>query len=278
MSDRPWYKRFPADFVNGTLHMNLEQKGAYSVCIDLIFDRGGPIDDNPQWIARACGCSLRKWKLLREYLISQGNLTENNGTLCNKRAIAMLETSVKDARKLSENGMKGARKAAENRAVYNENNKLASKGHVKLNMHTRGQRLDSNKEVTSVTSKGADSGREKRDARGSRISDDWRVSGEGQSFASEKGFSAGQVIELAEQFLDHWKSVSGAKGIKRDWEATWRVWCRNDIKFNGHPISRVSVRRSQSRGSEPVSVVAVAREIIHEGAMEGQSGKTRIRY
>lgn len=31
----------------------------------------------------------------------------------------------------------------------------------------------------------------------------------------------------ADKFKDHWIAVSGQKGIKTDWLATWRNWCRN---------------------------------------------------
>jgi hypothetical protein len=34
-------------------------------------------------------------------------------------------------------------------------------------------------------------------------------------------------IEMS-KFVDYWKSVSGAKGLKSDWKATFRNWCRND--------------------------------------------------
>jgi len=34
-------------------------------------------------------------------------------------------------------------------------------------------------------------------------------------------------------FVDYWRSIGGAKGRKLDWDATWRVWCRNQ-----HPRKR----------------------------------------
>lgn len=30
------------------------------------------------------------------------------------------------------------------------------------------------------------------------------------------------------KFCDHWKSASGARARKSDWDATWRNWCRTD--------------------------------------------------
>lgn len=40
-------------------------------------------------------------------------------------------------------------------------------------------------------------------------------------------------------FTDHWRSASGAKARKHDWDATWRLWCRRAADFkprvNGAP-------------------------------------------
>ena len=32
------------------------------------------------------------------------------------------------------------------------------------------------------------------------------------------------------KFVDYWSSVSGGKGMKTDWQATWRNWIRNNKK------------------------------------------------
>lgn len=32
-------------------------------------------------------------------------------------------------------------------------------------------------------------------------------------------------------FTDHWRSASGAKARKHDWDATWRIWCRRAADF-----------------------------------------------
>ena len=139
---RPWYKRFPGDFITGTLAFSLEEKGAYSICLDLIYDRGGPIPDDPQWISRACGCSVRKWKTIRQTLIDAGKLVPENGTLSNDRARKLLENSAKEARKLAENGLKGAEKTNEKRATLNGNNDLPKKGPQKTERQSRGYMLE----------------------------------------------------------------------------------------------------------------------------------------
>jgi hypothetical protein len=42
-------------------------------------------------------------------------------------------------------------------------------------------------------------------------------------------------------FTDHWKSASGAKARKRDWDAAWRNWCRSELsKPNGKSGPRLT--------------------------------------
>lgn len=124
MSGR-WYKRYGMDFIHGTFNLTLEEKGAYSLCLDLIYDRGGPIPDDPRWLSGICGVSIRKWNSLRQALINAGKLTAENGFLDNARARFELVSSQFHARKQAESGAKGGRKAAENRAGNNKNSDLA---------------------------------------------------------------------------------------------------------------------------------------------------------
>ncbi|MFQ5535618.1 MAG: YdaU family protein [Sphingomonadales bacterium] len=124
MSDRPWYKRYGSDFVHGSLGLTLEEKGAYSLCLDLIYDRGGPIPDDARWLAGVCGVSVRKWNSLRTSLIEHGKIYVKNGLISNFRADKEIEKAAKTARKLAENGAKGGRKRAENASRVNKNKDL----------------------------------------------------------------------------------------------------------------------------------------------------------
>ena len=125
---RPWYKRFPADFIAGTLGLSLEEKGAYSVVLDMIYDRGEPIPDDARWIARVCGCSTRKWTSLRRRLIDTGKLTAANGCLSNPRAEAMLENAAREAAKLSQNAAKTHQARRENKRQLVDSSGLADDG------------------------------------------------------------------------------------------------------------------------------------------------------
>lgn len=119
---RPWYRRFPDNFIAGTVGLTLEEKGAYSLVLDLMYVRGGPVPDEPRYIAGVCNCSVRKWNAIRAKLIADGKIHVVNGYLTNDRAEKEIENAAKDAQERAENGAKGGNKTAENRTKDNENN------------------------------------------------------------------------------------------------------------------------------------------------------------
>ena len=59
-------------------------------------------------------------------------------------------------------------------------------------------------------------------SRGTRLPENWNP-------RPEDGLNE---IEL-EKFRDYWRSVAGQKGVKRDWDATWRNWLRNSKQWVG---------------------------------------------
>lgn len=123
---RPWYRRFPDNFIAGTAGLTLEEKGAFSLVLDLIYVRGGPIPDEPRYIAGVCNCSVRKWNAIRERLIAVGKIRVVDGHLTNARAEKELENAAKDARELAENGAKGGNKTAEKHRTVNKNKPLGA--------------------------------------------------------------------------------------------------------------------------------------------------------
>jgi hypothetical protein len=69
--------------------------------------------------------------------------------------------------------------------------------------------------------------------KGTRLSDDWNPSEADLTSAND---SIGYFRVAAElgKFRDYWRSVPGAKGVKLDWDATWRNWVRSAAERKGH--------------------------------------------
>jgi uncharacterized protein YdaU (DUF1376 family) len=120
-----WHPREHRAALDGMLMLTLEERGAYNTCLDLIYDREGPIQDDARWLAGWMGVSLRKWASLRASLIVKGKIfaVNLNGVDClmNRRAAVVIETQTNRSRNLSESGAKGGRKTAELNTKANEN-------------------------------------------------------------------------------------------------------------------------------------------------------------
>ena len=82
--------------------------------------------------------------------------------------------------------------------------------------------------------------RAKAAPKGHRLPEDWAPSRDDRAFAEEKGLDPNEV---AAEFRDYWTGVPGAKGMKLDWNATFR----NSV--------RMQAKRRQTR-REPESKLA----------------------
>jgi hypothetical protein len=76
-----------------------------------------------------------------------------------------------------------------------------------------------------------------KENRATRLALDWSPSAELKTFASDLGLDPARI---AADFSDYWHAIPGARGVKLDWPATWRRWCRKALdteptpRPNGH--------------------------------------------
>jgi|GEM_PF-1768059 len=87
MSDRPWCKFYPSDWLGGTVQLSAMEKLVYFTALMLIYDKGEPPAEDYPRLARACGAPVKTVKQAVESLVSGGCLlrTETGG-LWNARA------------------------------------------------------------------------------------------------------------------------------------------------------------------------------------------------
>lgn len=96
---RPYFKLYSRDFRDGVRPLSLEETGAYTLLLTLIYDAGGPIADDGEAIRRQLGCDRRVWVRLRARLLDLGKLRlTEDGYLTNGRA----EREIADQTRVSE--------------------------------------------------------------------------------------------------------------------------------------------------------------------------------
>lgn len=65
--------------------------------------------------------------------------------------------------------------------------------------------------------------------RGTRVPDPFEITPEMAEWARQHVPSL-DYQAVTEKFVDYWRAVPGAKGVKLDWTATWRNWLRTDAE------------------------------------------------
>ena len=64
-----------------------------------------------------------------------------------------------------------------------------------------------------------------KQSRGTRLPADWAISVENIEFCNKTRPDL-SPMETASRFKDYWTAQAGSKGVKLDWDATWRNWVR----------------------------------------------------
>lgn len=82
-------------------------------------------------------------------------------------------------------------------------------------------------------------------ARASRLPKDWQPNDRMLAFCENERPDLNPT-EVAATFRDYWHSQAGQKGVKADWEATWRNWVRNQRMAAKSPQRAAIGYRSQN--------------------------------
>lgn len=216
MNGLPYYKAYPRDFLEGTIGMSFEEKGAYRLVLDLIYMQGGNLPDDARYISGHLGCTVRKWNMLRERLISLGKIAAENGIISNFRARNELETLRKFQDKQRENAS-GPRK----------NNELQK---PRLN-HTEPDTY------TDTEKKKNPSGKKK-----SSISDGFPDRGAKE--AAKAYWQKHKRLDLCDRVdrtADAFAGHHAAKGSRFvDWGRAWQTWYVNQVDMTKPPAGTPS--------------------------------------
>jgi len=87
--------------------------------------------------------------------------------------------------------------------------------------------------------------KEEKTQRASRLPQDWQPNDRMLAFCENERPDL-NPIEVAATFRDYWHSQAGQKGVKADWEATWRNWVRNQRMAAKSPQRAAIGYRSQN--------------------------------
>lgn len=249
MSGLPWYRCFPRDFNEGMIGLTLEERGAYTTIVNLIYSRGGPVPDEAGYFRALLCCSAKTWTKVRAALIVKRKLFEvnYNGDPClmNRRAADEIATSEKKSEKFSESGRRGGQNS---RTRANENNDVAE-ARLEPGLSDTDTDTDTEKDTPAASARASDVDWK------SRLEEAKRTAGDGVDLTSGAVHHYADLRQLCEPQVGEpctWDEVLAAIGA----EAAKAILKRRPIRswtWVKEPAIRLRDRRLQ--GLPDVSAV-----------------------
>lgn len=213
MSEKPVMPLWVSDFLGDTLDLDAAEIGAYMLLLMAQWNRGGaslPADAQKLKRVARCGRNWPKvWGAISRYF------EEDEDGVYSKRA--RLESQIVAAKSEvnRQNGALGGRA----KSLKRLNGQLA-------NATNSPERKPSIPEPEPEPCK-EEAKASSTNKRGSRLPNDWELPREWGQWALSQQWPEPVIREQAERFRDYWIAQPGQKGVKLDWQATWRNWMRN---------------------------------------------------
>jgi uncharacterized protein YdaU (DUF1376 family) len=85
MSDYPWVRFFPSDWLGSTRGLSAAEAGIYINLLANMYERLAPLTDDTSRLARLCGASNSSFKATLERLEAEGKIVRKDGGLWNDR-------------------------------------------------------------------------------------------------------------------------------------------------------------------------------------------------
>lgn len=212
-----FYKFEIANWNEGTANLTLEQEAAYLRVVNAIRLADQPITFNKFVLCGLWRCNDRKAERLLRELVDAGKLKIEDGKIVNEKAVEDASTLARLRADRASAGRRGGIESGKSRAKSLENNKLDEA--------SASTREEKNREEE----KREPNGSPKKDVRGSRLPDDWRLPKAWGEWAVSEGLPPDVVRREGEKFRDYWIAKTGKDATKLDWSATWRNWARRRI-------------------------------------------------
>lgn len=85
MTNMPWFQFYASDWLAGTRGLSAVETGIYITMIASMYDKGSPLPNDPDRLARLCGATAKQFKPAMERLIEEGKICIVDGGVWNSR-------------------------------------------------------------------------------------------------------------------------------------------------------------------------------------------------
>jgi len=250
--NRPWMPLYVTDYMADTIELGADEHGVYMMLLMLAWRRAdGAIPNDMAWLKRALSSCMKdmhgtRFKRLVPPLLSRFFSLDSQGNWRQKRLTKEREKVEKIAEKQRE-------KAEKRWSAPNKNNDLRDAsavpqfGDAAMLLNTS----DSHSHKKTEAYASAAPVKQKRSTKArTQISESWQPDDQGISYALARGFAGEKLRQLIASFVNYHR---GKGSLMADWNAAWRTWCDNEVKFRGNgngiskPLTQHQIERETSR-------------------------------
>ena len=206
-----------------TAHLSLVEHGAYTVLLDTYYATARPLPQDLGELYRICRSTTAIERKAVDKIANTYFPIAEDGFRHNGRADAEIAKQEKQAAINREIGSRGGRPIQTEQQTDSVTDSVN-----KQEPNKNPNQSQSQKELKNL-------GRASRSTRleTASLPDEWR------SFCiEERPDLSPENIWVG--FRDYWIAVPGNRGLKLDWFATWRNWCRNQ-RGSGKPVQKITV-------------------------------------
>ena len=196
-----YYQFNIGDYASHTRHLSLIEDLAYRRLLDLYYLHERPLNDCSASVARLIG--MAEYHEQVEAVLVEF-FEHIDGGYVNQRAdkeISHFHSKLEQASR-------------------------AGKASAQRRLNARSTDVQPNNNHKPITNNQETITKDKTATRGSRLPADWKPNVELADWSKSERPDL-NLRKVLEEFRDYWTSVAGSKGVKLNWDATWRNWVRS---------------------------------------------------
>lgn len=270
---KPYMQFYPADYLADTMHLTVEEHGAYLKLLFCMWQAGGWLVDDDIKIARILLLTTSRWRKIKVTL--EPFFVYENGKFSQKKLQKTLDFSLKKSEKNSRNGRKGGQAKSlknNNSTVANATNSLEQKASIARSPsdpepYTKDSLRSSLAPLPPKDLKTKNTNLSRLPY--ADLPPEWE-----QWAHADMGWKADITAEVWAIFRDYWQAKTGKSAQKSEWFAAWRNWCRkeripNSGVKNNAPYQQFNGKHHQPTKDERARA-AIMRAAISGGFAPGQ--------
>lgn len=204
----------------GTLHGRWPDTGLW-LCILAMADKHGHVDCTPAYIASVTGLTVDQVEQCIKRFMEPDQYSRTQAN--DGRRLVLVDPSrpwgwvIVNHGKYREKARLQAKSAREVESGENRERMGQTAAHRRSPPVTAAHPLSNTDTNIRVEAR--------KETRPTRLPEDWELSAERREIAVTEGIDPERTFA---NFKDYWTAAPGKRGLKSNWDATWRVWCRSE--------------------------------------------------